>query len=74
MKRMVTHAEAIIRAQIDGIVQLNVWENGNIEVHTKNVFCKVSKLESIRGMINATDVEIGTRHDNEGGLVYTFID
>ena len=70
---MVTYAEAIIKANIKGIVMIEKMENGNIVVYTKNVFAKVKRLENIREQILASDVEIGTRADNVDGLVYTFI-
>jgi len=70
---MQTYAEAIIKANINGIVMIEKMENGNIVVYTKNVFAKVKRLENIREQILASDVEIGTRADNVDGLVYTFI-
>lgn len=70
---MATYAEAIIKANINGIVMIEKMENGNIVVYTKNVFAKVKRLENIREQILASDVEIGTRADNVDGLVYTFI-
>lgn len=72
-KEMVTYAEAIIKANIKGIVKIERLENGNIMVYTKNMFATVKRLDSIRMQINASDVEIGTRYDNVDGMVYTFV-
>lgn len=72
-KEMATYAEAIIKANIKGIVKIERLENGNIMVYTKNVFATVKRLDSIRMQINASDVEISTRYDNVDGMVYTFV-
>ena len=70
---MVTYAKEIIEAMLKGVVSSETLANGTIEVHTKNVVKHVTKLEKLRGMVNAKEVEVCLPADNKNGLVYRFI-
>lgn len=59
--------EDIIRANIKGVVFVE-YTNAGVCVQTRNVFIKVSKLERLKELTGAKDIEIEV--DRNGLLAY----
>ena len=61
--------EDIIRTNIKGVISVEYWDK-NIYVHTKNVFIKVSRLERLKELTGAKDIEIAVNSDGQFAYVF----